>query len=39
MAYFDQTKETELITDALPWGLSPILSQNTLGQEERKIVA
>ena len=39
MAYFDQTKETELITDASPYGLSAILSQKTPGQEDRKIVA
>lgn len=26
MAYFDQTKETELVTDASPWGLSAILT-------------
>ena len=27
MAYFDQAKQTELITDASPWGLSAILAQ------------
>ncbi len=29
MAYFDQRKETELITDALPYGFSAILFQKT----------
>ena len=38
MAYFDQAKETELITDASPWELSAILSQKTPSQEDRKIV-
>ena len=28
MAYFDKDKETELTTDASPWGLSAILSQH-----------
>eukprot|EP00795_Rhopilema_esculentum_P015552 gene15552-6817_t len=39
MAYFDQTKQTELFTDASPTGLSAILSQITPGQEDRKVVA
>ena len=39
MAYFDETKETELVTDASPTGLSAILSQKTPGTGERKIVA
>ena len=39
MAYFDQTKQTELLTDASPKGLSAILSQITPGQEDRKVVA
>ena len=39
MAYFDKHKNTQLITDASPTGLSAILSQTTPGQEDRKIVA
>eukprot|EP00795_Rhopilema_esculentum_P014355 gene14355-5400_t len=39
MAYFDQTKQTELFTDASPTGFSAILSQITPGQEDRKVVA
>lgn len=39
MAYFDENKETELVTDASPFGLSAILSQKTPGTENRKIVA
>ena len=39
MAYFDPKKETELITDASPSGLSAILMQNTPGQEDRRVVA
>ena len=39
MAYFDQSKETELITDASPFGLSAILIQKTPGREDRKVVA
>ena len=39
MAYFDQQKETELITDASPVGLSAILFQKTPGQNKRKVVA
>ena len=39
MSYFDKSKETELITDASPVGLSAILSQHTPGKEDRKIVA
>ena len=35
MAYFDQQKETELITDALPVGISAILFQETPGQNNR----
>ena len=38
MAYFDQNKETELITDASPFGLSAILLQKTPGREDRKVV-
>jgi transposase InsO family protein len=39
MAYFDKNKQTELVTDASPWGLSAILSQHTTGQDDRRIVA
>ena len=39
MAYFDQTKETELITDASPFGLSAILTQNVQGSDQRNVVA
>ena len=38
MAYFDPNKETELVTDASPSGLSAILMQNTPG-EDRRVVA
>ena len=38
MAYFDKDKQTELTTDASPWGLSAILSQHTPGQDDRRIV-
>ena len=39
MAYFDPNKDTELITDASPWGLSAILVQRSPGQEDRRVVA
>ena len=39
MAYFDQTKQTELITDASPWKLSAILAQKTTTHDDRRIVA
>ena len=39
MAYFDPNKETELVTDASPSGLSAILMQNTPGEEDRRVVA
>ena len=39
MSYFDKSKETELVTDASPFGLSAILSQHTPGKADRKIVA
>ena len=35
MGYFDPNKETELVTDASPSGLSAILMQNTPGEEDR----
>ena len=39
MAYFDKTKQTELITDASPFGLSAILTQKSSGSVDRKVVA
>ena len=39
MAYFDKDKNTEVVTDASPFGLSAILSQHTPGLNDRKIVA
>ena len=39
MAYFDPNKETDLITDASPWGLSAILMQKSPGQDDRRVVA
>ncbi len=39
MAYFDKNKETELVTDASPLGLSAILTQKVPGSAERKVVA
>ena len=37
MAYFDKTKQTELITDASPFGLSAILTQKGSGSVDRKV--
>ena len=39
MAYFDPTKETQLITDASPTGLSAILLQMTPDTKETRVVA
>ena len=39
MSYFDNSKQTELVTGASPFGLSAILSQFTPGKRDRKIVA
>ena len=39
MAYFDPKKETELITDASPTGLSAILMQKTPDSDDRRVVA
>ena len=39
MAYFDPTKQTDLIADASPWGLSAILAQKTTKRDDRRIVA
>ena len=35
MAYFDPNKQTELVTDVSPSGLSAILMQNTPGMKDR----
>lgn len=39
MAYFDPNKETELVTDAPPSGLSAILMQSTPGKDNKWVVA
>ena len=39
MAYFDPSKETELITDASPIGLSAILMQKLSASGDRRVVA
>ena len=39
IAYFDPSKETELITDACPTGLSAILVQKTPDLDDRRVVA
>ena len=39
MAYFDPSKDTELITDASPWGLSAILMQKSPVQDDSRVVA
>ena len=39
MAYFDPTKQTDLIADASPWWLSAILAQKTTKRDDRRIVA
>ena len=39
MAYFDKNKQSEITTDASPFGLSAILSQHTPGRNDRRIVA
>ena len=39
MDYFDKHKNTELITDAPPTGLSGILSQHSPGEDNHRIVA
>ena len=38
MAYFDREKETELITDASPNGLSAVLMQNSPNSDDKKVV-
>ena len=39
MAYFDPNKETGLVTDASPLGLSAILIQTTIGMNDRQVDA
>ena len=39
MAYFDPSKETELVTDVSLSELSAILMRNTPGKEDRRVVA
>ena len=39
MAYFDPNKQTELVTDTSPSGLSAILMQKTPDQEDGRVVA
>ena len=39
MAYFDPSKETALVTDASPSGLSAVLMQSTPGMKDRRVVA
>ena len=38
MAYFDPNKETEVITDASPTGLSAMLLQNTPSSDNKRVV-
>jgi len=37
--YFDPNKETELVTDVSPSGLSVILIQNTADKGKKQVVA
>ena len=39
MVYFDPNKETELVTDASPYGLSAILMQTTFRTGDKRVVA
>ena len=39
MAYFDKDKETSVVVDASPVGLSAILSQNTPGHDDHKVIS
>ena len=39
MAYFDKDKETSIIVDTSPVGISDIVSQNTPGQNDNKIIS
>ena len=38
MAYFDPHKETELLTDASPTGLSAILMQHIPGKDDKPVI-
>ena len=39
LAYFDPHKQTELVNDASPFGLSAILLQKSPGMDDRRVVA
>ena len=39
MAYFDKDKQTSVVVDASPVGLSAILSQNTPGHDDHKVIS
>ena len=39
MVYIDPNKETELVTDASPSGLSAILMQSMPGKDDKRVVA
>ncbi|XP_065067305.1 uncharacterized protein K02A2.6-like [Rhopilema esculentum] len=39
MSYFDKNKESYVLVDASPVGLSAILSQKTTGQEDQTVIA
>ena len=39
MAYFNKDKETSVVVDASPVGISAILSKNTPGQNDHKIIS
>ena len=39
MAYFDKDKQTSVVVDASPVGLSALLSQNTPGHDDHKVIA
>ena len=39
MAYFDKHKQTSVVLDASPVGLSAILSQNTRGHDDHKVIS
>ena len=39
MAYFDPSKETELVTDTSPSGLLATLMQSIPGMKDRRVVA
>ena len=39
MAYFNKDEETSVVVDAGPVGLSAILSQNTPGHDDHKVIS